>query len=279
VENCRKRLRILTIAAIRRLIAYCQSYARWSAAEDAIAKMAENDAVTSAMLLRNKGAAQTNPLVKIAMNAARDMVRIGSEFDLTPSARVGVAAGGYTTATASSPACSCNSAADLSNAQRALRRHSGRASVRLIVLSAQMSTPDASIDSPSSNVPRRSKRQPLARGSLADACLPDFTGPTTFFQSAEPDAAASSWTRSALREFTTVTVTAALLFGAACAVRPNRVAPARAAASVRVIIKFIPSITTRRDFYAHHVNHLLKRIQVVSAGDAERTIKSPAEAG
>src|SRR4051794_19495363 len=106
--------------------------------------------------------------------------------------------------------------------------------------------PDASIDSPSSNAPRRSKRQPLPCGSLADACLPDFTGPTTFFQSAEPDLAASNWTRSALREFVTVTVTAGfalgLAFGAASAVRPNRVAPASAAASVRVFIRFTPSI-------------------------------------
>ena len=82
--------------------------------------------------------------------------------------------------------------------------------------------PDASIDSPSSNVPRRSKRQSLACGSVADACLPDFTGPSTCFQSAEPDSAACNWSRSALREFVTVTVTApagfalCLGFGAAC---------------------------------------------------------------
>jgi hypothetical protein len=121
-----------------------------------------------------------------------------------------------------------------------------RQSVRLSVLSAQTLMPDASIDSPSSNVPRRSKRQSLACGSLADACLPDFSGPTTFFQSAEPDLAASSRTRSALREFVTVTVTVTaefalgLAFGAASAVRPNRVAPTSAAASVRVFIRFTP---------------------------------------
>src|SRR5262245_1097625 len=143
-----------------------------------------------------------------------------------------------------------------------------RQSVRLISLSAQTLMPDASIDSPSSNVPRRSKRQSLAWGSLADACLPDFTGPTSFFQSAEPDTAASSWTRSALREFITVTITLtaglALGFGAACAVRPNRVAPASAAASVRVFIRFTPQHHHRGgDLYAHCVNRLLKRIQIV----------------
>ena len=40
-------------------------------------------------------------------------------------------------------------------------RGSPRQSVRLSVLSAQMLMSDASIDSPSSNAPRRSKRQPL----------------------------------------------------------------------------------------------------------------------
>src|SRR5262245_19852912 len=121
-----------------------------------------------------------------------------------------------------------------------------RQSVRLSVLSAQTLMPDASIVPPSSNVPRRSKRQSPACGSLADACWPDFTGPTTFFQSEEPDLAASSRTRSAVREFVTVTVTVTagfalgLAFGAACAVRPNRVAPASAAASVRVYIRFTP---------------------------------------
>src|SRR5215510_10693563 len=92
-------------------------------------------------------------------------------------------------------------------------RGSPRQSVRLSFLSAQTLMPDASIDSPSSNVPRRSKRQSRTCGSLADACWPDFTGPTTFFQSAEPDTAASNWTRSALREFVTVTVTVAVGLG------------------------------------------------------------------
>ena len=46
-----------------------------------------------------------------------------------------------------------------------------------------------------------------ASGSLADAFLPGFTIPSTVVQYAVPSSAASSWTRSALREFVTVTVT------------------------------------------------------------------------
>ena len=50
-------------------------------------------------------------------------------------------------------------------------------------------------------------------------------------------------------------------FGAACAaVRPNRVAAASAAASVRVFIRPLPCIAPRRDLTLHRVNHLLKRI-------------------
>src|SRR4051812_33783087 len=128
---------------------------------------------------------------------------------------------------------------------------SPRQSVRLSVLSEQTLMPDASSVSPSSNVPRRSKRQSRACGSFADAWLPDFTGPTTFFQSVEPDLTASSWTKSALREFVTVTVAVtagfALCFGvcAACAVRPNRVAPASAAANVRVFIGLSSLVPSR----------------------------------
>src|SRR5271157_4401546 len=47
----------------------------------------------------------------------------------------------------------------------------------------------------------------LPRGTLADAFWPAFSAPNTFVQLAEPLSAACSSTRSALREFVTVTVT------------------------------------------------------------------------
>src|SRR5271154_3180018 len=47
----------------------------------------------------------------------------------------------------------------------------------------------------------------MPRGTLADAFWPAFSAPSTFVQLAEPLSAACSSTRSALREFVTVTVT------------------------------------------------------------------------
>src|SRR6516225_5194394 len=97
-------------------------------------------------------------------------------------------------------------------------------SVRLSVVSAQTLKPDASIDLPSANLPCRSTWQLLACDSLAEAFLPGFTAPSTVVQLAEPGSAASSQTRSAFREFVTVTVTRAApavfalgFAGAACA--------------------------------------------------------------
>jgi len=86
------RLGILTVVDLNPLAAYCQAFGRWSIAETALARMAENDALTSALMIRNTaGGPQQNPLVKIATNAARDMVRYASEFGLTPVARARIA--------------------------------------------------------------------------------------------------------------------------------------------------------------------------------------------
>ena len=74
-------------------------------------------------------------------------------------------------------------------------------------MSAQTLKPDASIDLPSANRPCRSTWQLLACDSLVDVFLPAFTTPSTVVQFAERGSAASSQTRSALREFVTVTVT------------------------------------------------------------------------
>jgi P27 family predicted phage terminase small subunit len=91
------RLRLLTIVDVMPFAAYCQSYARWRTAEEALAKMAERDAATSGLLVkRADGNAGQNPLVRIAANAAADMVRFAGEFGLSPAARARISAGvGY----------------------------------------------------------------------------------------------------------------------------------------------------------------------------------------
>ena len=50
--------------------------------------MAERDPIIHGFIVKTQsGARPPNPLVLIAQNAARDMVRFASEFGLTPAAR------------------------------------------------------------------------------------------------------------------------------------------------------------------------------------------------
>jgi len=68
--------------------AYCQAYGRWIQAERAIAKMAEKDLLTHALMIRTtNGNAIQNPLVGTANVAMMEMMRFASEFGMTPSAR------------------------------------------------------------------------------------------------------------------------------------------------------------------------------------------------
>jgi P27 family predicted phage terminase small subunit len=89
-----RRLRLLTVADTKPLAAYCVSYSRWAAAERALKMMAERDPVTKGLMVKGSlGNPVQNPLVKVASNAARDMVRYAAEFGLTPVARARIAAG------------------------------------------------------------------------------------------------------------------------------------------------------------------------------------------
>jgi P27 family predicted phage terminase small subunit len=81
------RLGLLTILDETSLACYCSAYAVWRCAEEQLAQ--EGDLVVPGSE-RNK---VQNPLVKIGAQAARDAIKFGSEFGLTPSARVCVAAG------------------------------------------------------------------------------------------------------------------------------------------------------------------------------------------
>jgi P27 family predicted phage terminase small subunit len=90
------RLGLLSVIDVMPLAAYCQAYKRWRMAEEILAEMAKRDLATSALLVKNTtGDAVQNPLVKIAAHAARDMIRFGGEFGMTPVARARIAAGVY----------------------------------------------------------------------------------------------------------------------------------------------------------------------------------------
>jgi P27 family predicted phage terminase small subunit len=88
------RLGLLTVVDVAPLAAYCVSYAHWRLAEETLGKMAERDPINSALLVKSgDGNLRRNPMVKIANDAARDMLTFASEFGLTPVARSRLAAG------------------------------------------------------------------------------------------------------------------------------------------------------------------------------------------
>jgi len=89
-------LGLLRIADEKCFAAYCQAYGRWVQAERALAVMAVSDPQTHALLIKtSNGNVIQNPLVGVANQAARDMVRYAVEFGLTPSARARLATHGY----------------------------------------------------------------------------------------------------------------------------------------------------------------------------------------
>lgn len=77
------------------LAAYCQAYGRWVQAEQALARMAERDELTRALMIKtSNGNAIQNPLVGTANKAMAEMVKYAIEFGMTPSARSRVTATG-----------------------------------------------------------------------------------------------------------------------------------------------------------------------------------------
>ena len=87
-------LRVLTVLDLMPFAAYCEAYALWRRAEEAIAMRAELDPVFHGLLVKGPdGFAEENPLVGIARGAARDMVRFAGEFGLSPAARNRISVG------------------------------------------------------------------------------------------------------------------------------------------------------------------------------------------
>ncbi|WP_395066171.1 phage terminase small subunit P27 family [Paraburkholderia silvatlantica] len=87
-------LGLLTRVDRAALAAYCMAYERWVKAEQALAKMAERDLLTGGLMIKTtNGNAIQNPLVGTANKAMLVMVRIATEFGMTPAARASIAAG------------------------------------------------------------------------------------------------------------------------------------------------------------------------------------------
>ena len=79
---------IMTPTDIGALAIYCQAYARWRRAEEAIQEIAMEDPENGGLVLvTTNGNIVQNPLVGIANTSMRDAIRYGAEFGLTPSSR------------------------------------------------------------------------------------------------------------------------------------------------------------------------------------------------
>jgi P27 family predicted phage terminase small subunit len=65
--------------------AYCCAYATWRIADE---RLAQED-----IMVPGERHDVANPLLKIAAQAARDLIKFGGEFGLSPSSRARVAAG------------------------------------------------------------------------------------------------------------------------------------------------------------------------------------------
>ena len=88
------RLGLLTGVDVMPMAAYCDAYERWRTARETVAAMAERDPVMHGLIVRTQsGGAAANPLVWIAANAARDMVRYAAELGMSPAARSRINAG------------------------------------------------------------------------------------------------------------------------------------------------------------------------------------------
>ena len=89
-------LGLLTVLDVAVLASYCTSYSRWRTAEEALARMAERDEDTRGLTIRSSdGGRKMNPLVRIAGQAAADMIAVAGQFGMTPVARSRLAGGVY----------------------------------------------------------------------------------------------------------------------------------------------------------------------------------------
>jgi len=88
------RLSLLTVVDVMPFAAYCIAYGRWKAAEEALARIADDDPAMHGLIVRGAdGNVRINPQVRIAHMAAEAMIRAAGEFGMTAAARSRISAG------------------------------------------------------------------------------------------------------------------------------------------------------------------------------------------
>jgi P27 family predicted phage terminase small subunit len=81
-------LRLLTPLDLQIFAVYCETYARWRTAVEALKKQAAVDPEFHALVFRDEeGELRANPLCRIISNAGRDLLKVAGELGCTPLAR------------------------------------------------------------------------------------------------------------------------------------------------------------------------------------------------
>jgi len=76
---------MITVADVKLFAAYCEKWAEWHGYKEKIKK-------TSELIKSPKGYVQQNPYVSMANRVFDQMIKLGSEFGMTPSSRSRVSA-------------------------------------------------------------------------------------------------------------------------------------------------------------------------------------------
>jgi P27 family predicted phage terminase small subunit len=88
------RMGLLSECDIGALCAYCTSFAMMRTVNEVLDQMSKNDqGALRGLMVKAPGGSMVNPLLWLAKNSARDAVRFGAEFGLSPASRSSISAG------------------------------------------------------------------------------------------------------------------------------------------------------------------------------------------
>jgi P27 family predicted phage terminase small subunit len=88
--------RLLSALDIQPLAAYCHAYETWRTAVEVMQRMAADNPAAKGLFIETKdGTPRRNPIVKIAVDAANNMLRFAGEFGMSPVARSRLGAAGW----------------------------------------------------------------------------------------------------------------------------------------------------------------------------------------
>jgi P27 family predicted phage terminase small subunit len=89
------RLRLVTALDTMCFAAYCQAYAQWKQAVEALNHAAAEDLETRGLVIQDKDGRRPNPLLRVVRSAGDTMLQLAREFGLTPIARARLAGAGF----------------------------------------------------------------------------------------------------------------------------------------------------------------------------------------